>query len=350
MNLIPVFQNIDYTDRIIKPNVTYTVDRLSDNAIGGSKRCDISVTGSAQDCWEFVEYLGCPVTVFDEFGRGAWMGYVHEFKASDDGAKLYCRGWWERLSWRYYLNAGTNSVATTTQIAAIITNMAPFITATDIDASGTAVPSTPETRDGKRRGSEEIEELLQAGTTNGKRLLARVKESRRLFVYEEPASSATDDLVLTGKVEFGASLDTMVNKMWAVWGSPGGSDSHNTAVATDADSVALYGQKSESVNLSAANETLALQARDAELARRKLPVPTVTVKEGVVSNYFGIPWPGYMVKAGQWLRLKDVIPQSVDVTGIADISKIFMEEVEWSRTGGLRITPRDIPGRYQGAL
>ena len=55
-----------------------------------------------------------------------------------------------------------------------------------------------------------------------------------------------------------------------------------------------------------------------------------------------------MVRAAHWLHLKDVIPASVDTTRLADISKLFIEEVEWSRTGGLRITPRDVPSRYQG--
>jgi len=348
MKLNPVFTNLDYTTRVIKPNVTYSVERMSNNAIGGPRRAEIRVDGRAADLWEFAEYLGCPVTIYDDVGRACWWGYVHEFKGGDDGARLYCRGWWERVSWRYYLNTGTNSVATTTQISAIITNMSPFITAVDIDdASGI---NTPETRDGTRRGMEEIEELLQAGTTAGKRLLCSVNDQRRLRVYAEPTSSASADLVLTGKIEFGASLDTMTNKLWAVWTAPGSSESHNTAVVTDAASVAAYGQKSEAITLSAGSAALAEQARDGALARRKLPIPTVDLKSGEVSFFTGVKIPPYMVTAGQWLRLKDVIPQSVDTTRLADITKIFMEEVEWSQSGGLRITPRDVPGRYQGGL
>ncbi len=346
MTLIPVFQNLDYTARIIKPNVEYTVDRLTHHTLGGPRRADISVKGRAADMWEFAEYLGCPVEVYDEVGRLAWWGYVHEFKASRKGAKLYCRGWWERVSWRYYLNSGTNSVATTTQISAILTNMAPFIVAVDIlDASGI---STLETRDGKRRGNEEIEELLNAGNSAGTRLLARVTELRHVEVYAEPVSAPASDYWLTGDVEFGASLDTMTNKVYATWTAPGSSESHNTATYSDTDSQAAYGQKSEQLTLSAADATLAVAACTAELARRKYPVPTISVLDGKVSNYSGIAYPDYMVRAGNWLRLKDVIPQSVDTTRLADITKLFVEEVEWSRISGLRITPRDVPSRYQG--
>ena len=346
MKLIPVFQNLDYSARVLKPNVTYSVDRLTHHTLGGPRRADISVKGTAADMWEFAEYIGCPVTVYDDAGRTVWWGYVHEFKASKKGARLYCRGWWERVSWRYYLNHGTNTVETTAQISAIIANMAPFITAVDIlDASGI---STLETRDGKRRGDEEIEELLNAGNTSGRRMLARVDEYRRLLVYDEPQSAPEGDYWLTGDVEMGASLDTMTNKVYATWTAPGSSNAHNTATYSDTDSQAAYGQKSEQLTLSAADATLAIAACTAELARRKYPIPVITVLDGKVSNYNGVPMPDYMVRAAHWLRLKDVIPQSVDTTRLADITKIFIEEVEWSRTGGLRLTPRDVPSRYQG--
>lgn len=353
MKLTPTFQNLDYTARVLKPNVTYTVTRMSHNAIGGPRRAEITVSGNMMDLWEYVEYMGCPVEIRDEVGRLAWWGYVYESRSSNSTAKLYCRGWWDKLSWRYYLNSGTNSVATTTQISAIVANMATFVTAVDIDtASGI---NTVETRDGKRRGQEEIEELLQAGTTNSKRLLATINHQRRMRVYEEPASLESTDFVFRGEAEVGASFDTMANKIWANWSEPGGGGSHNTAAVTDADSAAAYGEKSEQITLSAASAALAEQARNAELARRKYPVPTIELGKGDVMYFTGVKIPPYMVTAGQWLRLRDVIPQSVDTSRLADVSKIFIEEAEWSAggkdepLGKLRITPRDVPGRYQGA-
>lgn len=346
MKLNPVFANLDYTPRIAKPNVVYTVERLTQHTLGGPRRADISVRGRGADLWEFMEYIGAPVTIYDDAGRLAWWGYVHEARASKNAARLYCRGWWERVNWRYYLNSGTNTVETTAQISAIITNMAPFIAAVDVlELSGI---STLETRDGKRRGDEEIEELLNAGNTSGRRMLARVDENRRLLVYDEPQSTPEGDYWLTGDVEMGASLDTMTNKVYATWTAPGQSESHNTATYSDTESQAAYGQKSEQLTLSAADETLAIAACTATLARRRYPIPVITVLDGAISNYSGVPMPDYMARPGRWIRLKDVIPASVDTTRLADISKLFIEEVEWSRSGGLRITPRDVPGRYQG--
>ena len=134
MKLNPVFANLDYTPRILKPNVEYTVERLTHHTLGGPRRADISVKGTAADMWEFAEYIGCPVTIYDDVGRTVWWGYVHEFKASRKGARLYCRGWWERVSWRYYLNSGTNTVETTTQIAALTATQVAALTTTAIGA------------------------------------------------------------------------------------------------------------------------------------------------------------------------------------------------------------------------
>ena len=340
MILTPVFQNRNYSAKILKPNVTYTVERMTRHAYGGCRRAEITVTGNRASVWEFAEYLGCPVEIFDDAGRSVWWGYVHEFKARTTGTRLYCRGWWERLWWRYYINHGTNDVSTTMQIAA------PFLTATNIDnASGI---TTKETREDNQRGGDYIEELLNTGTTNTRRLLAEVNNQRRLRVYEEPVSSSSD-IVIKGEIEFGASLDTMINKAWAVWSAPGENYQHNTATTTDADSAAEYGEKSEILTLSAASETQANALRDATVARRKYPIPTVDLLDGaVVTTAIGVRIPDYMVAAGQWVRLQDVIPQTADVSKLADISKVFVEEVEWSRTGGLSITPRDVPGKYQG--
>jgi hypothetical protein len=71
------------------------------------------------------------------------------------------------------------------QIAAIVTNVNQFIAGTDVQVSSGQV-TTP-TQDGTRTALEIITELLNNGTTNKRRLLARVTRDRILTIYEEPA-------------------------------------------------------------------------------------------------------------------------------------------------------------------
>lgn len=102
-------------------------------------------------------------------------------------AEIDCRGWWETLDWRFYGNAGTNTVETTTQIATAVGSHGQFITAVEIEnASGI---STVETRNGDETLLEVVESLMKKGTTSKIRLLATVDYNRRLHVYAESLSS-----------------------------------------------------------------------------------------------------------------------------------------------------------------
>lgn len=99
-------------------------------------------------------------------------------------ATLRCRGWWDTLGWQYYANTGTGSVVTTTQVADVVTAEGQFLTDTEVvNASGV---SSSEYRDGDVLALGVVVELLKSGTTNDRRLLAKVTRERVLAVYEEP--------------------------------------------------------------------------------------------------------------------------------------------------------------------
>jgi hypothetical protein len=124
---------------------------------------------------------------------------VHRFRGGrqDLQATVRCLGWWPTLWWQYYANAGTNEVATTTQIATIVAGEAPLLQGTDvIDASGV---STVENRTGDEPAGQIIAELAKLGTTNDRRLLATVTRDRYLRVVEEPAfTPGTVELFMAG--------------------------------------------------------------------------------------------------------------------------------------------------------
>jgi len=99
----------------------------------------------------------------------------------------------------------------------------------------------------------ELEELLNAGTAAGRRLLASVKKDRRVRVWEEPAPGAED------------------------WGM---------------------------------------------------------FRDGSIRDAGDRVYPGWKGPVGVWARLRDGLPGSVDVTRLADISRVFIERVEWSEKEG----------------
>jgi hypothetical protein len=103
-------------------------------------------------------------------------------------ATLICRGWWSTLDWQLYANTAKNGVATTTQIANIIAAKGQFFTGVRVvNASGV---TSSEYRDGDQTALAEVKALLESGTINNRRLLARVGFNRQVEIFEEPASSS----------------------------------------------------------------------------------------------------------------------------------------------------------------
>jgi len=79
---------------------------------------------------------------------------------------------------------------TTDQITSIISDAGEFVIDTNIiDASGL---NTNPYREGDNTAQFEIEKLLEKGTTNDLRLLARVLDNYKLEVYEEPEQFESD--------------------------------------------------------------------------------------------------------------------------------------------------------------
>jgi hypothetical protein len=131
-------------------------------------------------------------------------------------AKIYCRGWFNTLAWRY-AEGDSGDVATTSQIETMITTYGEFITATTIeDASGI---NTSSYRDGDTTLLSEVQDLLQTGTTDGRRLLLDIDRNRRARVYIEPASTTINYYYLkTGKLSDAVGNPLMPGEVVAgVW-------------------------------------------------------------------------------------------------------------------------------------
>jgi hypothetical protein len=124
---------------------------------------------------------------------------------------IECYGWWHTLAWCYYTNEETDPVENSQQIADIVTACGQFVqpeaiiephTLTidwsngeviqwsngesiewSIGSEAAGLSSVP-TRDGSNTALAYIIELLNAGSTNARPLLAYVDRDRYLHVYE----------------------------------------------------------------------------------------------------------------------------------------------------------------------
>lgn len=90
------------------------------------------------------------------------------------------------------------SAQTSSQVARLVSDFGPLLGATTIqNASG--VWSTPE-RDGESDALREITQLLQTGSANGRRMLARVLRDKSVTITETPAAAASLYLDRAGRL------------------------------------------------------------------------------------------------------------------------------------------------------
>jgi len=330
MNVI--FGDRDFSALLTPLPVIYTVKPYSHSVIGGPKKAEISAKGEELDLWELAEYARRPVNIFSDKGDAIWWGFVAEIlinvglwsvginidsmenyvavayeddsngglptktawssaadsiaeygrrellytssgsnethalaardkylaekkypipmittrEKGENSATLFCRGWFDTLAWRYYANAGENSVDTATQISTIASSCGEFLEGVDLET--TSGISTKETRDGNGNGFYEITELLKMGTNNKRRMLCEVTIGRRLRVYEEP--------VIPSK-------------------------------------------------------------------------PNLMLKDGSLRDPFDTPIRKDTCPVSFWMRMKDIIPASLDTTKLADPTTQFIDEMEY---------------------
>jgi len=292
-------QQRDFSEFIALPSLKLTPLRWSWREPGGPDYAEIEVEGGVDNLWAALQWLRCPVTIYNQNGTPVWWGYVNnvafatgdieiavalddmtnkvavaysyveagsqtvgerrttawaadatssdeygvkEFLASVDGAtaaqaeavrdrllalhkyplatptpsstkkggsgRLTCLGWWRTLDWRYYSQATTASVETTTQIADIVSDVGEFLAGTDIvNASGI---SSSEYRDGDSVARVEVEALLSS-------LRATVTRERYLRI-ETQAASGDDDWLLLPDGRFSTRLGAIPEPGSAILG------------------------------------------------------------------------------------------------------------------------------------
>lgn len=187
------------------------VDLMSDvaSAPGASLANKVLTEASFNTAYDWIEFeLSVPVTLVN--GTDYWIKlskagaisltdyYIvdaNDTAGYDDGVfKIYntaAAAWQNWGSRKLDMNFRVEGrSATTDQIEAIVDDEGQFLIEADIvDASGI---TTNQARRGDNKARYEIEKLLDMGTSNNLRLLARVLSNRKLQVYEEPAQFEMD--------------------------------------------------------------------------------------------------------------------------------------------------------------
>jgi hypothetical protein len=362
MKLKPVFKDRGFYTRA-NPKANLTVDSLRWSSLGGCSQAEFTATGPAVGVWEFAEYLRCPVEVYDEKAQPCWWGYVSEVKISS-GA----------LEWGVSLDEMYNRVA---------------VAYSFIDPGSQTVGQRKTTAWSEDADSVDAfghREMLAtasgltdaAGTAHRDTVLASFKYPGGVVTQtgaEGSRGMAAASITCRGWYD---TLD------WQYANVAGTSSVATTTQITNLETT--YGEFITAVDIDTASgvntseyrngdttvlaEIAALLDRGTSAGKRLLatvgmdrrlliyPEPDNTVvnysldSAGYLYNSAGRKVTPYQPPFGVWVKLRDVLPSTVDTTRLINPTLQFVDGAEWSggelllRFRGQR-TVSDILGEYE---
>lgn len=235
------------------------------------------------------------------------------------------------------------AVETTDQITSMVTAYDQVFTGVTLfDESGI---ETNQWRDGTTTYQEEIEALLNIGTSSGEGFVAAISDSKRITITSQPDKDSARLILDAGHDSvYTAGLDDVFNRVKVLYTYTdynGESISEETDWSEDADSVERYGYRelvhSESDLTAEAAETM----RDRILSESAWPQLSVDVGRGALRwKHGGVVDPGRLV-AGEWLTIAET---PVSESGLVDASPIYIVSSEYdAQSGRLTVRPATAP-------
>jgi len=224
-------------------------------------------------------------------------------------------------------------VETTTQISNAITTYNDNFTGIDILDRSNIV--TCQYRQEERSLQDVVEELLATGTTNGKRLLAKVSPERRITIYEEPSS--TGPWQLAGPIELGVNLDTVTNSVKVIYTTQNGASNASGAYAesgyqTDSVSIARYGTFETIEQANDTTLTAVTQQAAATLAQKKNPIAEISFSGDAPIDIRGVtsaPVRRDTCPVGYWARIAATGMATPESALAGSSTLVFIEEAEY---------------------
>jgi hypothetical protein len=314
------------------PPVEFVPERYSFSAVGGPRSAVIKV-GAAEEraMWELLEYLRCPIEIYDDREACVWWGYVSNVEINVGKMKV-----------------GVSLDTMFNNIAVIYTvNNAKAITAFEYDAVSVAI-----------YGVKEFIATLSGA--NEQTALSYRSSLLDMSKYPTPTIDIAENTGLSATINCAGWFETLDWKYYSYTGS--GDLSNKTQIENivntagqfltgiewrgtintpssdpnrNGDTTALHNLL-ELLDAGSDNKRLlAYATRDRRLIVYPEPDPDpyrpeiYLLSDGTVQNVWGDPYYASACPAGVWARLKDVIPGSVDLGLIADPTMLFIEEADY---------------------
>lgn len=350
-------KNRDFTNEVVLVSADLHPAELAWSALGGPSRATIDVKSTERnELWQLLDLLRSPLVVYDDQMAPCWWGFVSGVEIAYNNLVIGVTldGLYNRIAVAYgrIANAG--------------------------DTAGERA-TTEWVQDTESAGEYGIRELLYSSSaTSDEHALAA--QAMLIASYKKPAPVVTQARSMSGKG--GISRSQLICQGWYQtldWRYYANAVTNSLDTAEQAAAIATdKGQFFAGVVREVTSGIVTSPYRDGDAsakywidelckmgtANNRRMLPTVDVNrqfilseeptsaqpffirsDGSLYDTFGIPLLKTSAPVGQWVRLQDVIPGSVDLNQFADPTLFFLESASYNvAQDWLSLTPRGIPG------
>lgn len=362
-----VIYNRNFVAELAPLPVALKAELYSHAAIGGPKQATISATIQAEESdiglWGLVERLRCPVEIWSDKGDCVWWGYIAEISLELGAIKI-----------------GVSIDSFSNRIAVAYSAVRSFAVI-PLVSQGTGTRGTT-------AWAEDADSILEYGykellmTTSGSTaghaafardmLLAQKRFPLPVISWEKGENQSERKAILTcrgwfetlgwryySKTEITEEVDT-AGQVAAIATAAGQfivsvDQDVVSGIATsqyrDGDASALY-EATELLKMGTANNRRMLARVDSARRLRIYEEPTSSdpyflLRDGSLNNPFDVPLRKDICPVACWARVRDVIPQTVDVSKLSDPTLVFIEENEYDvAADSLQPLPRGIESAW----
>jgi len=329
MALQVAVSNRDYTAKLVMPQVKLTPASLSWTAIGGPERAVIDGIGSREELFTLLDWLRCPVEIYDEYIDCVWWGYVHEVEVKIGAIEI---------------GVSLDSMANSVNVA--------YTDGTERKSTGFFPDVTSADEYGLKHLLETVTEMTTTAATAYRDALLLARH------YPTPLVRVSQGNTYSARLTCQGWWQTLG---WQYYTDTGTSSKYTTNLISEA--IVDYNQFLGTVAVETGSGITTLETRDGDstylavieellavgTSNNKRLLATVnqdrTVRiyeepastaisyylgpDGRLYDETGTLTKDYKSPVGTWLKLKDVIPGSTDLSMLADPSVQFIERAEY---------------------
>lgn len=332
-----------FADVLAPVKAEFTVERYSHAAIGGPKQAVIRADGQDSELWELLKWLRCPAIIESDAGDPLWWGYLAEVSVTATNLHSPRRG----------------RVEASTTIDQLYNRIAIAYTMVDIGTGFEDRATTDWVDDEASQLEFGIKELLWtcAAATETHALAARdmkLSQDKYPTTFIRPAFDASssyatltcrgwwDTLNWLYYTNVGEDAVDTAEQVYDILTAKGQffirihqdvESNISIRETRDGDTSALY-EATQLLEMGTDNYRRMLAVVDPDRSVRIYEEPIKSEAYQMSQDFslfdrYGNELRKELCPAGQWARLKDVIPPELDAAQMSDPTLMFIEEMEY---------------------